>query len=72
MSGGKADEDSTQNSSNSSGSRQVGTLRDAASAQSTSRVIGNVLNRRPSEGAGTSRGRMMFMPNKVVRRKIEE
>lgn len=69
MSDGQS-EPQNQNPSNSSGTRQVGTLRDAVSAQSTSRVIGNVLARRPTEGG--TRGKMMFMPNKVVRRKVEE
>jgi hypothetical protein len=73
MSDGKAGESSNQgaSSSNNTTARPVGTLRDAAT-QPASRAIGNVLNRRPTEGAGSSRGRMMFMPNKVIRRKAEE
>ncbi|KAG8729466.1 hypothetical protein FRC12_020962, partial [Ceratobasidium sp. 428] len=73
MSDGKAGESSTQGAGSSSTTtpRPLGTLRDAAT-QPTSRAIGNVLNRRPADGAGTSRGRMMFMPNKVVRRKVED
>ncbi|KAG9126279.1 hypothetical protein FRC07_004131 [Ceratobasidium sp. 392] len=73
MSDGKAGESSNQGASSSSTatSRPLGTLRDAT-AQPISRAIGNVLNRKPTEGAGTSRGRMMFMPNKVVRRKVED
>ncbi|KAF8603851.1 hypothetical protein BDV93DRAFT_493014 [Ceratobasidium sp. AG-I] len=74
MSDGKAGESSGQAANSSTNtSRPVGTLRDATSAPSTSRVIGNVLNRKPSEGAvGSTRGRRMFMPNAVIRRKADD
>ncbi|KAG9087937.1 hypothetical protein FRC06_002300 [Ceratobasidium sp. 370] len=73
MSDGKAGEPSNQGASSSGTNppRPLGTLRDTT-AQPASRVIGNVLNRRPTDGAGSSRGKMMFMPNKVVRRKVED
>ncbi|KAG8744605.1 hypothetical protein FRC10_009830 [Ceratobasidium sp. 414] len=69
MSDGKTGEPSNQGASSSS-QRPLGTLR--AATQPTSRVIGNVLGRKPTDGAGSSRGKLMFMPNKVVRRKVEE
>lgn len=74
MSDGQAGESSGQPAgSSTNSSRPVGTLRDATSAQPTSRVIGNVLNRKPTDGAaGSSRGRRMFLPNAVIRRKADE
>ncbi|QRV89027.1 DNA-directed RNA polymerase III subunit C4 [Ceratobasidium sp. AG-Ba] len=74
MSDGKAGESSNQgaSSSNTAAPRPLGTLRNPATTQPASRAIGNVLNRRPTEGTGTGRAKMMFMPNKVVRRKLED
>ncbi|KAG9099656.1 hypothetical protein FS749_000718 [Ceratobasidium sp. UAMH 11750] len=72
MSDGKAGASNQgASSSGTNPSRPLGTLRDTTT-QPTSRVIGNVLNRRPADGAGSSRGKMMFMPNKIVRRKVED
>jgi hypothetical protein len=74
MSDSQPNESSNPPSTSGSSSRPVGTLRDASSTQPGSKVIGNVLNRRPTDGvAGRGgRGKMMFMPNQVVRRKVEE
>ncbi|CAE6457519.1 unnamed protein product [Rhizoctonia solani] len=74
MSDGQAGESSNQASTSNSTTRPVGNLRDAPTTQPGSKVIGNVLNRRPADGvAGRGgRGRMMFMPNQVVRRKGED
>ncbi|KAJ1306973.1 hypothetical protein OPQ81_007953 [Rhizoctonia solani] len=75
MSDGQAGESSNQASTSGSGARPVGSLRDASTtAQPGSKVIGNILNRRPADGAAGrgGRGRMMFMPNQVVRRKVED